>query len=199
MSINEKLTRNLYTVVTEDGTTRGKFDKLTRKDFSSKDAFNAYSLKLSFASFEMGKALSEEDDRAEEAGRHRNLAIAHINDAFKLLAAEIKLNGTQEAIASAFEAGPVKKATMRKWLASGAFARIKTNYADASRTLNMKNIPSLQRLVECLASDIINSRTSLAVVQCEKVSEKIAAAEKAKAEAEAKAAEEKPEEKPEEK
>lgn len=197
MSINEKLSNNLSIKTMEDGTTRGKFDKLVKKDFSNSEAFSAYTLKLSFASFEVGKALSEEEEKeeakgkekekkAEEAGRHRNLAIQHLNDAFTLLAAEMKAEGVKEEIASAFENKPVKKSTLRKWLAGGTFAHIKTNYADATRTLNMKNIPALQRCVECFASDIINGRESLRVVQCEKVTEKVNAAEKAK-EAEEKA------------
>lgn len=204
MSINEKLSNNLTVKTMEDGTTRGKFDKLVKKDFTSAEAFSTYTLKLSFASYEVGKALSEEEEaeeakgkekekKAEEAGRHRNLAIQHLNDAFALLAAEMKASGVKEEIASAFEGKPVKKSTLRKWLAGGTFARIKTNYADASRTLNMKNIPALQRCVECYASDIINGRESLRVIQNEKVSEKVNAAKKAEEEA-AKAAKEAEEE-----
>lgn len=188
MSIKFKLSNNLIIVKTEDGTTRGKFDKLLNKDFSSREIASSYGLKLAFASYEIGKCLAEEDN-AEEASRHRNLAMDFLNEAISLLASEMRLEGLDDETNEILKNKPLKKSTLRKWIASGAFARIKTDYASASRTLSMKNTPALQRLLECYVGDIMNKRVSLLVVQCEKVEEKVAKAEKAKTEAEAKAAE----------
>lgn len=178
MSIKSKLSNNLIIVKTEDGTTRGKFDKLLNKDFSSREVASSYSLRLAFASYEIGKCLAEEDD-AEEASRHRNLAMDFLNEAISLLASEMRLEGLDDEMNEILENKPLKKSTLRKWIASGAFARIKTDYASASRTLSMKNTPAIQRLLECYVGDLLNDRVSLLVVQCEKVEEKCAKAAKA--------------------
>lgn len=192
----DKLTSNLYLRTLEDGSSRGTFARLTKKDFTSIEVYELYKLALSYAVQQIEKSLTAKSE--EESATFRNYAVKHIADAYAVIIGELK--ATSGAPETLLKAGLVQKKHVRAWIATGAFASLKTNYATCEREIAIKSTATLQRFVECDIADILNGRERLSKVKSNnavnnainKAQEKAAkATEKATKEAE-KAAAEKP-------
>ena len=180
-----KLVNNIGIKTIEDGTTRGTFARLSKADFTSEQAYNAYKLELAYAAVKICdslKASATATGAAEEAAKHRNYARQHVQAAYDIIKAELQAqSGLNEADGAAFI---VRKKHMRAWIATGTFAKLATDYAAKSSAVKMKSAATLQRVVEMDISRILNhADRELAIVSNDRDATFIAKQEQAKADA----------------
>ena len=177
----ETLKGNVGLKNTEDGQLKGKFDKLSKKHFSSPDVYELYKAELCYANALINKSVEAQSE--EDAARLVNMAREkHIIPAYKLLEKECMLSGVELP-----EGGfTVSKRHVRAWLFTGATARVKTDYNTCETDVVGKSWTSLARYVERDISDILNGRPRLEKAKLAKVVQnQVDKALKAAAEAEA--------------
>ena len=142
-SMLEVLKNNFGTVDNGDGTTRGKFTRLSEKNFSAKEVWERYKFCLSCACVNVQAAISA--DTIPEQGKYNNRALKWLIECYQIVTKETGAAGIV-----------IFKKHFRKWIVSGVFARGKVNYATGEHSIVMKSWRSLQRVVEIDMSNILN-------------------------------------------
>ena len=152
-----KLTSYIRLEENDDGTTRGKYARLVKADFTTSDAWDLYKFYLATASVQLARSLRESNDA--DSNKYRNDAMDWINKAYYILAQEL-YSGKADAPALY-----IAKRNFKAWIATGTFARARCNFKTAERDVVMRSWTLIARMVEADVSDILNGRPRLEQVR----------------------------------
>ena len=124
----------------EDGTTGGYIESLKKKDFANAEEWDTYILNYRYASRLLARAALIHDNKEEES-RIRNLAMAHINDNYTIVAKYLRLDGTKENFAMTKKVFRATTSTLKAWSE-------KYNYSNGSRSMKESSYAPLKKSIE---------------------------------------------------